>query len=156
MTDADPKKPTEDKAAADAAAAPASAPVDAAAATLEGDDLFDEFGKKRDNRLETIDHLLHPSSHFFVLSLSLARARAWSALLMSPIMVLRGKERRMHRVLARRWEESARNDEKSWLARNPSLLFFCLLFQSIALCFFFLSTPTSDLDLFPHFRNKLS
>lgn len=49
MTDADPKKPTEDKAAAAeaeaAAAAPAHAPVDAVA-TLEGDDLFDEFGEE--------------------------------------------------------------------------------------------------------------
>ena len=50
MTDADPKKPTEDKAAAEAeAAAPAPAPADAVA-TLEGDDLFDEFGKNGGRR----------------------------------------------------------------------------------------------------------
>ena len=52
MTDADPKKPTEDKAAAATeaeAAAPAPAPADAVA-TLEGDDLFDEFGKNGGRR----------------------------------------------------------------------------------------------------------
>lgn len=46
MTDADPKKPAEDSKAAEAAEAAAPAPADAAAATLEGDDLFDEFGEK--------------------------------------------------------------------------------------------------------------
>ena len=51
MTDADPNKPTEDKAAAAAdteasAAAPAPAAADAVA-TLEGDDLFDEFGERK-------------------------------------------------------------------------------------------------------------
>ena len=47
MTDADPKKPTEDKAAAEAeAAASTPGPADAMA-TLEGDDLFDEFGEKK-------------------------------------------------------------------------------------------------------------
>lgn len=67
MTDADPKKPTEDKAAADAEAAPAPAPApDVAAATLEGDDLFDEFGKKEDAiDFGTIDPSSHPSSRFF-------------------------------------------------------------------------------------------
>ena len=46
MTDADPKKPAEDSKVAEAAEAAAPAPADAAAATLEGDDLFDEFGEK--------------------------------------------------------------------------------------------------------------
>ena len=65
MTDADPKKPTEDKAEA-GDPAPAPAADAAAAATLEGDDLFDEFGEE----LVFSSHRSFPFSFSFSLSLS--------------------------------------------------------------------------------------